>query len=71
VAGSAAEHRMGLAIVETPRDAGRGLARVRWAIAARDPRSLRDVLEGTVAETLRGPPVRFTDAFSNLFEVLR
>ena len=71
VAGAAAHHGLALRALETPRDEALGLARVRWDLLAREPAPLEELLAGKANDGLHGPPVAFTDDFSDLLSVLR
>jgi hypothetical protein len=71
VAGSAGRSGFALRLLETASDAQRGYARVRWALMARMRGELDPIVRGTQASSLRGTPVLWSDAFSNLLQVLR
>jgi hypothetical protein len=71
LAGSARAHRLDIGVVETPADGARGLRRARWLLMARRPEALRPLLEDTPPARGIGPPVHWTDARSNLLQVVR
>jgi spermidine synthase len=71
VAGSALEHGLELRIVDTPSDARRGYSRVRWALLSRRQPALDAALTGAETAELCGLPVRWTDHYGGLIEILR
>jgi hypothetical protein len=71
VAGSARRHGLALRIIDTPSDVERGFSRARWALLARDARLLDAVAPASAAMAPSGPPVIWTDDFSDLLSVLR
>jgi SAM-dependent methyltransferase len=71
VAGAARRHGLPWRVVETQSDAERGAARTRWALLARDRAVLDRAAAGAAGLPLDGPPLAWTDAFSDLVRVLR
>jgi SAM-dependent methyltransferase len=71
VAGAARRHGLAWRVVETPSDVKRGAARTRWAVLARDRSVLDRASDGAPALPIAGPPVAWTDSFSDLVRVLR
>lgn len=71
LAGSARFHRLGFGVVETPANVARGLSQARWLLMARQPQRLRPLLEDVPPGRDLGLPVLWTDARSNLLQVVR
>ena len=71
VLGAAARHHLHARLLDSPRDLERGLAHARWALLSRDASALDAIVPAAEAAEPWGSPVVWTDAFSNLLQVLR
>ena len=71
IAGAAARLGLSLRVRETQRDLDRGFTRARWALLARDPRTLAELGSPQDWHPLAGEPLLWTDDFSDLLSVLR
>jgi SAM-dependent methyltransferase len=71
IAGAAARVGLALRVRETQRDLEHGFTRARWALLARDPRTLAELGKPEDWHALAGTPLLWTDDFSDLLSVLR
>lgn len=71
VLGAAAHHRLHARVFDSPRDLPRGLAHARWVLMSPDARVLDAIVSEREAAEAWGTPVVWTDASSNLLQVLR
>jgi SAM-dependent methyltransferase len=71
IAGAAVRVGLTLRVRETPSDRERFFTRARWALLARDPRTLDELGKSEDWHPLAGEPLLWTDDFSDLLSVLR
>jgi hypothetical protein len=71
VLGAAARLGIHARIYDSPSDLDRGLMHARWVLLSRDLAALDAIVPASEAAEPWGPPVAWTDAFSNLLQVLR
>jgi hypothetical protein len=71
VRAAARAHGLACEVVETPADAQNFVSKVRWAVMARDPAALAQLLEGLPPAAASGEDVLWTDARTSLWSILR